>query len=293
MSSHKFKDGIERFIDILRLEVMQKSPELIKTFETYAAEAVFGRRLIEEELINLSLNQKILEVGAGSLILSCQLQREGFNVTALEPFGDGFNHFRQLQNIVISIATELGCLPQLIGKCAEDLNEKNRYDFAFSINVMEHVNDVERVINNVVFALKGGASYRFICPNYIFPYEPHFNIPTLFTKVLTERVFRNAIFNNTTLNDPLGTWNSLNWITLSSVKRVCESIQNVNYKFRVDLFSIMIGRVVNDPIFSARRSKWLTHILSLVVFFRLHYLTKLIPSTFQPVIDCNIKRVGV
>ena len=272
---------------------MQNSQELLQVFETYAAEAVFGRHLIEDELTNLSSKQKILEVGAGSLILSCQLQREGFLVTALEPFGDGFDHFRQLQHIVIGIATKLGCLPQLIDKPAEDLNKQNCYDMAFSINVMEHVNDVDRVIKNVILALREGASYRFICPNYLFPYEPHFNIPTLFTKSLTEKVFHKAIYNNLTLNDPLGTWKSLNWITVSSVKRICTSIDNVNYKMRVDLLSVMIGRVVDDPIFSARRSKWLTNILSLVVFFRLHHLTKLIPQAFQPVIDCNIKRVSL
>lgn len=293
MSSRKSTDGIECFVDLVRQDIMQKSPELLQVFETYAAEALFGRRLIEDELTYLSSKQKILEVGAGALILSCQLQREGFMVTALEPFGNGFDHFRQLQNIVIGLATKLDCLPQIIDTPAEGLDKQNYYDLAFSINVMEHVNDVDSVIKNVIFALKNGASYRFICPNYLFPYEPHFNIPTLFTKSLTEKVFHKAIYNNSTLNDPLGTWKSINWITVSSVKRICTPLQNVNLKMRADLLSIMIGRVVDDPIFSARRSKWLTSILSLVVFFKLHHLTKLIPAAIQPVIDCNIKRVDL
>ena len=284
---------MDAWLNLLRINIEKFSPDLLSLFDVYANESKFGRILIDEDLKNLPPGASILEVGAGSLILSCQLLREGFMVTALEPFGDGFNHFRQLQNIVIGIATQLGCLPQLIDKPAEDLSKQNCYDMAFSINVMEHVNDVDRVINNVVLALKDGASYRFICPNYLFPYEPHFNIPTLFTKSLTEKVFYKAINNNLTLNDPLGTWKSLNWITVTSVKRICTSIQNVNHKMRVDLSIVMIGRVVDDPIFSARRSKWLVNVLSLVVFFKLHYLTKLIPPAFQPVIDCNIKKVSL
>eukprot|EP00494_Astrolonche_serrata_P011852 UN11950 len=53
---------------------------------------------------------------------------------------------------------------------------------------MEHVDDVDQVIRNVADSLRHGGTYRFTCPNYFFPYEPHFNIPTLLSKNLTEKL---------------------------------------------------------------------------------------------------------
>ena len=58
-------------------------PEMLSVFEIYAAEAMFGRRYISAEIDRLRPEAKILEIGAGSFLLSCQLVREGFKVTAL------------------------------------------------------------------------------------------------------------------------------------------------------------------------------------------------------------------
>ena len=64
-----------------------------------------------------------------------------------------------------------------------------------------------------------GASYRFTCPNYLFPYEPHFNIPTLFSKQITEECLGTGYLAVTTVPDPAGTWKSLNWINVVQIKR--------------------------------------------------------------------------
>ena len=48
---------------------------------------------------------------------------------------------------------------------------------------MEHVDDVPLVLRRVMSALRPGAAYRFVCPNYRFPFEPHFDIPTAVLQV--------------------------------------------------------------------------------------------------------------
>src|SRR5271169_6838017 len=154
----------------VREYVKVKSPELLPMLDVYSGEARFGSRYIASDLMRLSPDAAVLEIGAGSLLLSCQLVREGFQVTALEPTGHGFSHFKRLRELVMNRAEILGCLPRMLDQPAEMLSERGRFDYAFSVNVMEHVEDVMLTISNVVSSLKPGATYRFTCPNYMFPY---------------------------------------------------------------------------------------------------------------------------
>ncbi len=179
---------IDTWVSSLRNHLSKIEPELLDIFETYAAEAKFGRSFIDADLKNLLPGASILEVGAGSMILSCQLASEGYTVTALEPTGEGFSHFEKLRSIVLEQAEIAGQTPNLLFIPAEKLTDKDLYDFAFSINVMEHVQDVESVVYKVAEALRPSGVYHFTCPNYSFPYEPHFNIPTFFSKPLTEKL---------------------------------------------------------------------------------------------------------
>ncbi len=281
-------NNIVEFINEIREEIQLNYQELIPMFETYAAEAMFGRKIIDTDLTLLSPSSSILEVGAGSLILSCQLLKEGYHVTALEPIGEGFSHFTKLQDIVLKVAALTQHRLDIINAPAEHLNVKVAYDYAFSINVMEHVSDEKQVITNVLRALKVGAKYRFICPNYIFPYEPHFNIPIFFSKKLTEKVFKKRILSHHVLNDPWGTWQSLNWISVPKIKTIVGQLNNSSVIFSRDLLLKMLERAVVDKHFSKRRSGWMNSIFKSIVSSNLHHLTALIPATFQPVINCVV-----
>lgn len=262
-------------------------PELAKIFQTYAGEAIFARKLLDINLRSIPSNSKVLEVGAGSLILSCQLSKEGYEVTALEPISQGFSHFNELQIVVLDLARRGGFCPEILELHAEQLDKEKIYDFAFSINVMEHVDNVSQVIYRVADALKPDAVYRFICPNYSFPYEPHFNIPIIFSKKVTEAVFKNKIFTNSEISDPIGTWRSINWISVRLVRDIALR-NNIEVFFNKSLLSKMLERVVSDPIFRARRPSWLKLIFELVIKLKLHQLTQYIPVGLQPTIDCSI-----
>ncbi len=267
-------------------------PELLPLLNTYAEEAAFGRRYIAPDLQNLAPGAKVLEIGAGSLLLSCQLVREGFNVTALEPVAGGFSHFTQLQKLVAEKAAEMGCIPRIINTNAEALPEFGNFDFAFSINVMEHVGDIARVLANAGNSLSVGAYYRFICPNYLFPYEPHFNIPTLFSKSLTEKILKARIFNSKKMPDPAGTWQSLNWITVLGVKNIARQLPELRLSFNRRIFVTSLERIATDQDFASRRSPFVRKILLLLVSLRIHRLAGLIPAMFQPVMDCRLQKIS-
>ncbi len=281
---------MDEWLQDVRAHCVLNAPKLLSLFDTYAAEAAFGRNYIFADTALLKPGARIIEVGAGAFLLSCQLVREGFEVTALEPTGSGFSHFEQLRQLVRDRAESLGCLPRVVDLPAEVFTEKNRYDFAFSVNVMEHVNDVPSVMANIADSLVAGASYRFTCPNYLFPYEPHFNIPTLFSKKLTEKVLHSRIFDSKSMPDPAGLWQSLNWIDVLQVRRVARGLAGISATFDLSVLVSTLERVAVDQDFASRRSPAIRSILLLLVRLRLHQIFRFVPAMFQPIMDCRLKK---
>jgi len=284
--------SIERWLVEVRSQFVNIAPDLLPLFDTYAAEALFGRRYIDSDLEGLRPGAKVLEVGAGSLLLSCQLVREGFAVTALEPTGDGFSHFAQMRQMVLNNARSQGCCPTIVDLPAERLAAVNCFDYAFSVNVMEHVDDVARVLETVGKSLTVGANYRFTCPNYLFPYEPHFNIPTVFSKQLTERLLGRKIFGSQSVTDPSGTWKSLNWINVVQVGKYVRRLPGFKVTFNRSILVSTLVRILSDPNFAARRSPGMRRFLSGLVRLRMHYLLGLVPALLQPIIDCEIHKIS-
>lgn len=283
--------GIEYWLAEVRGQFVTSAPELLPLFDIYAGEALFGRSYIASDLVRLPQGASVLEVGAGSLLLSCQLVREGFDATALEPTGMGFSHFDRMRQIVLGKARIEGCCPVILNLPGEDLAETDRYDYAFSVNVMEHVDDVALVLANVGESLRKGARYRFTCPNYLFPYEPHFNIPTLFSKHLTGKILGKSIIKNQRVTDPAGTWASLNWITVSQVGRIVRHLQGFRLVFNRTMLVSTLERVVSDRDFAARRSPAMRLVLAGLVHLKIHVLLGLVPALFQPIMDCTIEKI--
>jgi 2-polyprenyl-3-methyl-5-hydroxy-6-metoxy-1,4-benzoquinol methylase len=284
---------IDWFLADMRTYFDDTQPSLLALFDIYAEEAAFGRRYIASDLESLPIGAKILEVGAGSLLLSCQLIREGFQVTALEPIGTGFSHFEQMRQTVLARAATLGCLPRNLDIVAESLTESETFDYAFSINVMEHVENISIAIARIVKSLKMGSSYRFTSPNYLFPYEPHFNIPTLFSKRVTEKMLGKKIFGSKKIADPAGTWQSLNWINVIQVRKIVQQLPGLKVIFNRCLLVVTIERIASDPDFASRRSSMIRIILLLLLKSQLHRLLQFVPAALQPIIDCKLQKAMV
>lgn len=287
-SSASTLTSIENWLGLVRTKVLKKAPDLAAQFDIYAEEACFGRAFIAADLASLPIGARVLEIGAGSFLLSCQLRREGFNVTALEPLGQGFSHFARLQQIVLEVAASELCCPTLLFCSAENFSVSQRFDYSFSINVMEHVMNVGDVLHCVMDSLYPNAKYHFTCPNYLFPYEPHFNIPTIFSKRLTEILFNSRIRSSSGFHDPLALWRSLNWINVLQLITIVKRMPGASISFNRRFLVSTLARAVNDSRFSSRRSAWLRACLRAIVGLRGHYLAGFIPAVMQPVIDCTV-----
>src|SRR5687767_14604906 len=104
-----------------------------------ADEARFARWWLKEDLSRLPKGASILEVGGGIFLMSCQLAREGFAVTAIEPTGVGFGAFEELGEVVLALAAQDGVVPRIVRCKAEAFRSDGLFEFAFSVNVMEHI----------------------------------------------------------------------------------------------------------------------------------------------------------
>jgi 2-polyprenyl-3-methyl-5-hydroxy-6-metoxy-1,4-benzoquinol methylase len=280
--------SFDDWLSVLRKKLLAQAPELLDVFETYASEAKFGRTFIDSDLKQLQPGAEILEVGAGAMLLSCQLVREGFSVTALEPVGEGFSHFTKLRLFITEQALLTNHAPKLMLLPAEEMNVENAFDFAFSIYVMEHVGDIEMTLRKVNTSLKHKAYYRFITPNYTFPYEPHFNIPTFFNKKITEKILRRKIFNDVRFPDPRGVWASLNWISIGKLKKAARVTQGFEINFNRHVLFNTFQRVLFDEQFSARRSPFIVKFAKIMMTLRINNLLKFIPIQMSPIIDCSV-----
>lgn len=149
-------DNILNFIADVRSSVLEQCPNRHEYFDIYANEACFGFSVIEAELNALQPGSVIMEVGAGLLLLSGYLANSGMKIYALEPIAGGFSHFREMQNAVMMHYEAMGLKLNLIDSPIESFSDIECFDYVYSINVFEHITDVERGLSNAYRSLKTG-----------------------------------------------------------------------------------------------------------------------------------------
>jgi 2-polyprenyl-3-methyl-5-hydroxy-6-metoxy-1,4-benzoquinol methylase len=277
-------DFIQKVVD--ELLALDLDPKYTETWETYINEAKWGWNLISPSVKLLPTGSQIFEVGAGPQALSAQVAAQGMTVTAIEPSGSGFSIMAELGKNVRSIATKSGVTYNLIETTGEEFFQSDAFEFAFSINVMEHVENTTAVLDNVLASLKVGGIYHFVCPNYAFPFEPHFNIPTLVNKRLTDKFLRKYAVNSSRAVDPAGLWSSLNWISVRKVKKWARNQNNLSIEFSNRALEMYLTRAYTDPIFVERH-----RILSRFVP-KYRILSRFVPKSVSPFIDVKIKKLS-
>lgn len=288
MTNRQYSD-ISDFVANVRAAVIERFPDRQEYFDIYANEARFGYSIIEADLNALQPGSAIMEVGAGLLLLSGYLASRGEKIHALEPIANGFSHFRDMQDAVREHYEKIGLKLNLIDSPIENYSNKESFDYVYSINVFEHIADVEQGLSNAYLSLKHGGSLRVYCPNYHFPYEPHFNIPTLFDKGFTGFVFKSAIASSK-MYSAQETWDALNWINVFRVRRLFRKRFGSEPRFNRLATYLIFSRVLCDPQFTARRSKWVFTMLQMLDRIGLLRLFKFLPAAFSPVMDFKVKR---
>lgn len=217
----------------------------------WRAEAEFGFSHLKGPISSLPANSDILEVGCGSGILLSMLTEEFSHHTfnGIEPFGEGFLSLKELNAAVRKLGVNL-----LIESYEQ---HQSKYDFIYCVNVFEHVNDWRHFLDWASNNLKENGIFLVLCPNYGFPYEPHFRIPITFNKGFTFTVFAKHILNFEKNNKCSGLWNSLNFVKKKDVLAYCKdngSEVGLNVSDDISIIDDMINRVSEDAEFRKRQS---------------------------------------
>lgn len=276
---------------IVEAVIKKERPDLIDLFLTYQNEVTAAREFLEQNLAELDSGAEILEIGGGILGLAIQLASEGFEVTTVEPVGKGFSGVSFIMEIYLEIARHENLSFKFIKSPIEECEFNQEFDFIFSINVMEHLENPFSVLLQMTHALKPSGSYRFFCPNYDFPYEPHFS------KWLWLR--RNSSFyleSSRAIGLKLDTfeqkdlYESLNFITLRSIIRFCQSHQ-IRFSCSSYAFYNLLNRVTKDREL-ANRHGYLGSIVIFMYRLKFHVLAKAVPRKVQPVMDVTVQSLS-
>jgi SAM-dependent methyltransferase len=135
-----------------------------------------------------------------------------FDVTPLEPCANGFDFFAK----ILAALVEKNLSPPVLGIKAEELllETHGGFDLIYSVNVLEHIPDLEEAMAGMARVLIVGGHMLHTCPNYTIPYEPHFALPLIpFTPRATRCLLRKRI-TDTEL------WRSLNFVTAVRIRRI-------------------------------------------------------------------------
>ena len=260
-------------------------PEIIDPLRTYISEAKFFKNIVAPDVANLTSGSYVIEVGSGIGLLSLHLASLGFEVTAFEPQSSGFNQMNAMRSLISE--NWKPSAPQVEFREAS-LNQTTQLeklaDYIFAINVIEHVHNFEELITHAVKAKTPEATMRIVCPNYSIPYEPHFNIPIIFTKRITKFIFGHKI-HNSKIPDSDEFWGDLSWPTQKKLKKILKS-KGWNVEFSRDATHEYLNRAFSDSDFIVRKGRIIGSLFKLTSV--LVKIVRFIPLAYLPVIDCRI-----
>jgi len=270
--------GLKQFLNgILSSEFVQfaadhcqVNPDIARaTLAAYVNEVMTGLDLMAGEQIQ---GKRILEVGAGIGALSLYLSKLGAHVTAIEPSAGGFDLNVPLFKALQAWTGASDVTFKAIG--AQDLNPKEhgKFDLVFSVNVMEHIPDLEGAFRGMTSVLSGSGKMVHLCPNYWIPYEPHFGLPLVpfrpaMTAAMAKRVKGSAL------------WQSLNFITPARAKRVSKA-NGLAIEFKKGLMYDAFQRLDQDPAFRDRHIGLVSKVYGVLTKLRLLPLLKTLPPAF-------------
>lgn len=220
-----------------------------ETLSVYLNEMAVGYDFIRARL--RPGDRRILEIGAGLGLLSLFLAKSGYEVWGVEPGATGFGLFRETLGMVSEMAASEDLPVTFLSTGIEDVDGTHlpAMDFAFSVNVMEHIADLEGTFASLARLLAPRGLWVNTCPNYHIPYEPHFAMPLVpFAPGLTARLAGRRIAKAPDL------WASFNFITSSDVKRLSRR-HGFSCAFESGVLAESFRRLDSDPEFAKRHEK--------------------------------------
>ncbi len=264
----------------------EKLPKNVQEpLKMYLTEAQFFAKVVAPDLSRLSPGSQIIEIGSGIGLLALFLSSKGFAVTAFEPQSSGFNQMNEMRREIVANWKPVSPTVEFREALLDESTKLNkRADYIFAINVIEHVPNFVGLIANGIRAKTDDAIFRLVCPNYTIPYEPHFNIPIIFSKKITKFIFQKKISSSSIPNSE-EFWNDLSWPTQRGLKKSLKSI-GWEVTFSRDATNEYLKRALSDSAFIDRKGKVVGRLFKLISL--LAKVVRFVPPALLPIIDCRI-----
>ena len=213
------------------------------------ADVVFGFSEVSDFLKKRNVSS-VLEIGSGTGILLNEL-KENFpdiQFLGIDPNVSGFHNLKT----IISKLNEDGYNIKVESTGVEKYSSDKKFDLIFSINVFEHVEDqIQYLLKTHELLNKNGLNV-ILCPNYDFPYEPHFVIPIIINKKITKFIFNSKIKNFEKKENEHGLWDGLSFLGRKKIEKI---LKNYNYTYFLDdtIKVRMLNRLNSDKAFKKRQ----------------------------------------
>jgi len=228
--------------------------------------------------------EEVLEIGAGSFLLSAYIASKGIKVTALEPLSKDFNWFAKLQNDVLGFCREHNIVFERTTALAEDFVAPEKFDLIFSVHVLEHMRDPIRALDNMYQSLRPNGQIVTVCPNYDVPFEPHLGIFLIGrSKALNARLYPVAVARKQDV------WDALTFVRCSQLKRHL-SRRRASFSFTRTMLRDSFLRLGEDEMFWQRMPKAIRWLYRVLRSAHLIGLLPLVPARFQTPMELVIRR---
>ena len=254
-------------------------------YDRFVNEARFGLSRVLPILPSFAAASiEVLEIGAGSCILSAYLASKRLNVTAVEPLGPEFDFFSDPQRRVLEFCRCKGIELRLVRATGEELDLPGQFDVAFTINALEHMREPLRTIDNMYDSLKPGGVALIHCPNYTVPFEVHFNVLLVTrSKLINQWLYRSRI------NRYPKVWDELNFVRYVDVHRHLVK-RRADFSFDHSVMRDLAMRLMDDPIFAERMPAVVRAIGAMLRHTRLLRALAYVPPRFQTPMEVHIRK---
>jgi len=274
----------------VKLETLLSTMPLSESLKirTYVGEADFYYSIFKLDFQAIKKGSAVVEIGSGTGLLSMYIASLGYKVYSFEPQSSGFTDMLKIRELLNECWESNFPVVHFINDYYSEsyFKENEVIDYFLAVNVIEHIPNYGELIQSVRKKMNINSIFRIICPNYLIPYEPHFDIPIFFNKKSTLFLLRKKILSSD-LSDSLEFWDDLSWPTPSKVKKAVTD-SSVSVVFSRQTTKSYLERPVTDDSFKQRKNKLTFQAIKSISKVLIPVLS-FVPLTLMPIIDCKVR----
>ena len=207
---------------------------------------------------------KILDMSCGVGTFAFHGLRKGYDVYGIEPEN------WKLEYIKLKIKEQN--LPKIweqrfIKGIGENLPFKDdTFDYIITYQTLEHVQNLEKCIDEMIRVLKNGGKLKIHAPDYDSFYEPHYHL--IFFPKMNKKL---ASIYLKILRRPTIGLNTLNWTTSKSILKILNKYENIEI---INLSELYRNRKIDFVKSKYHLPKLISNILVNLIYYKKVYLAQ-------------------